>query len=172
MSQIEPISITYKNVKNIKFPVYGIPKANAEFHFIDGILFLNGLALDDRNMSGETLGIRRLQTYMEVYPINRAITDYLALLSNKKHNYYIDSHGKLFNYKKTKFVQIQYFKILETEEVPNGTKIILRGLKGEYITPRPPKMGYLWVGIIILDGYPWKILDYTLDKEENRRIKI
>jgi hypothetical protein len=52
--------ITYSKVNKIKFPVYVIPSGNWEK--TDGLLFLEGELVDDKNMPGATLGIRRMQT--------------------------------------------------------------------------------------------------------------
>lgn len=52
--------LSFKDISRIKFPVYVLPSSN--WQETDGLLFLDGKILDDRNMSGATLGIRRLQT--------------------------------------------------------------------------------------------------------------
>ena len=45
---------------NIDFPVFVLHTDNIEL--IDGILWIDNQVLDDKNMSGKTLGIRRLQS--------------------------------------------------------------------------------------------------------------
>ena len=52
----------------IEFPVFVIHTDNVEE--IDGILWIDDQVLDDKNMSGETLGARRLETPMKsIYPL-------------------------------------------------------------------------------------------------------
>ena len=52
--------ITYRDIEQITFPVFNLPNGN--WQLLDGLLFLDDLILDDKNMKGATLGIRRLQT--------------------------------------------------------------------------------------------------------------
>ena len=53
---------------NIDFPVFVLHTDNIEL--IDGILWIENQVLDDKNMSGKTLGIRRLQSPMKsLYPL-------------------------------------------------------------------------------------------------------
>ena len=52
--------IQYKSINKVRFPVYAMK--SDDWHITDGLLFLEGKILDDRNMPGDTLGIRRLQT--------------------------------------------------------------------------------------------------------------
>ena len=43
----------------IKFPIYVLSEEPEE---IDGLVIINDQVVDDKNMTGETLGMRRLQT--------------------------------------------------------------------------------------------------------------
>ena len=52
--------ITYNTIHNLEFPIFLLDSGNWEL--ADGILFLDGQVLDDRNQSGATLGARRLQS--------------------------------------------------------------------------------------------------------------
>jgi hypothetical protein len=50
--------LNYKQVlRNIKFPVYTI--SSEEVRYEDGLLFIAGKIVDDRNESGDTIGKRR-----------------------------------------------------------------------------------------------------------------
>ena len=62
------------NYNDINFPVFVVHTDNVEL--IDGILFIDTQVLDDRNMKGDTLGKRRLQTPMKgLYPLKYMIED-------------------------------------------------------------------------------------------------
>ena len=62
----------------IKFPAYVIHEEPEE---IDGILWLEDQVIDDKNMLGETLGIRRLQTPMKsLYPLKYLIEDEVSMM--------------------------------------------------------------------------------------------
>ena len=64
--------IQYKSLNKIKFPVYVLPSGNWDRQ--DGLLFLDGKIVDDRNMSGDTLGVRRLQTpHKNVFPLKHNV---------------------------------------------------------------------------------------------------
>ena len=52
--------ISYSNILKVRFPVYQLGSGNWERQ--DGLLFIEGNIVDDKNMPGDTLGIRRLQT--------------------------------------------------------------------------------------------------------------
>ena len=58
----------------INFPVFSVHTDNVEF--IDGILWIDNQVLDDKYMSGDTLGKRRLQSPMKsLYPLKYMLED-------------------------------------------------------------------------------------------------
>ena len=60
------------NYDNIDFPVFVLHTDNIEL--IDGILWIDNQVLDDKNMLGTTLGMRRLQSPMKsLYPLKYII---------------------------------------------------------------------------------------------------
>ena len=59
------IILNYKTISRVEFPVFVLPSDNWEK--LDGLFFVDGELIDDKNMPGQTLGIRRLQTpYREI----------------------------------------------------------------------------------------------------------
>ena len=63
------------NKDELQFPIYVIHSDNVEL--IDGIIWLDDQVLDDKNMKGDTLGLRRLQSPMKsIYPLKYMIKDY------------------------------------------------------------------------------------------------
>jgi len=54
------MALTYSKLNKIKFPIYEMPSDN--WSKADGLLFLDDKIVDDKNQSGDTLGLRRLQT--------------------------------------------------------------------------------------------------------------
>ena len=91
------------------FPCFVIHSDNVEL--IDGILWLDDQVLDDKNMSGHTLGIRRIQSPMNsIYPLRYMIEDITGLMRHRG-KFFIDNLGKVFNYEKTETVKLQYHKI-------------------------------------------------------------
>ena len=46
--------IQYSSINKIRFPVYELPSGN--WNRQDGLLFLDGQIVDDKNQAGDTLG--------------------------------------------------------------------------------------------------------------------
>ena len=92
--------ITYKTLDKVRFPVYILPSGN--WDKADGLLFLDGELVDDKNMPGDTLGVRRIQTpYKELMPLRRQLISPQGILKQKSKTF-IDSNGTPFIYEKTK----------------------------------------------------------------------
>ena len=65
--------ITYKTLHKVKFPVFLL--YSGEWERADGLLFVEGKVVDDTNMIGSTMGIRRLQTsYPDLYKLKQSNT--------------------------------------------------------------------------------------------------
>ena len=66
----------------LKFPVF--PVHTDEILLADGILWIENQVLDDTNMKGKTLGIRRLQSPMKsIYPIKYMVSDIPAYVKHQ-----------------------------------------------------------------------------------------
>ena len=78
----------------LKFPIY--PIHTDEILSVDGLLWIEDQVLDDRNMKGDTLGLRRLQSPMKsMYPIKYMIQDIPSYLAHQG-KFYIDNSGYFF----------------------------------------------------------------------------
>ena len=88
--------ITYKQFNRVSFPIFKLPSDNWSEQ--DGLVYLDGALLDDRNMVGETLGIRRLQTpFKELLELKKSLLDVIGLIKQPP-SAYIDNSGSLFTY--------------------------------------------------------------------------
>lgn len=162
--------LTYKALGKVAFPAYKLPNDN--WHSQDGLLFIDNILLDDKNMSGDTLGKRRLQTYFkELWPLKRAVDNITAIIKQPG-GAYIDSKGKCFIYEKTKFGRVKYHKIKDIEHKGNLCVLRLIGITFAFTIPRPPKPGYNWVGVLYVDGHPWVLYEYAEEKLPEMRRKI
>ena len=104
---------TYKSLLKLDFPLYILPHDN--WSFADGLLFLDGQIVDDRNMEGSTLGKRRLQTaFRDLYPLRSQIVSFQGMLKQNVKTF-IDSQGRPFIYEKTIRCILRYYKIRKTE---------------------------------------------------------
>ena len=83
----------------IKFPIFVLH--TDDIMSVDGILWIENQVLDDTNMKGETLGMRRLQSPMpSIYPLKYMIKDIRAYLDHQG-KFYIDTRGRWFRKIKT-----------------------------------------------------------------------
>ena len=79
-------------LENIKWPVYVLHSDEVEER--DGLLFCDTQIVDDKNMSGNTLGQRRLQSpHKNLYKLKVMIEGFRDFVHHKGLNY-IDSNGK------------------------------------------------------------------------------
>ena len=148
--------ITYRTLHNIQFPVFLL--YSNEWEYADGLLFVEGQVIDDTNMPGSTMGIRRLQTPQpDLYPLKKAIQNHNGILKQTT-KCFIDNNGKPFIYQKTKFANLKYLKINNTSIPDNGllsvspsveslnlnnTDISFEGLK-QLLQNNELKNVYLW----------------------------
>jgi len=162
--------LTYKEFHKITFPAYLLPNDN--WYSEDGLLFQDNRILDDKNMSGETLGIRRLQTYFKsLHPLRKAVDTPTALIKCGC-SYFIDSLGKCFIYEKTLFCKVKYYSIKEIEYKENLCVLRVNGIKFAFTIPRPPKAEHVWVGILHLGDSPWLLYEYAGEKLKTKNRKV
>lgn len=162
--------ITFRTIKRVTFPVYKLDSSNWEF--IDGLLFLNGRIVDDRNMPGNTLGKRRLQTpHKNLYRLHSKI-DNLTGIVKQKTLCFVDSNGIPFTYEKTLSCKLKYYRIKEIDR--KGTASLLRvyGSKKAFKIPRPPSEEMTWAGILNYHEMPWMLYEYASEKLEDTWRKI
>ena len=147
----------------IKFPVFVVH--TDEILFVDGILWIENQVLDDTNMNGETLGLRRLQSPMKsIYPLKSMIKDIRSLL-NHQGKYYIDTTGRFFRKNKTTTTQLKYHKILRTDKKGIASVLWVKDCPFPFTLERPLEDTETWAGILYRQGMPW-ILYSTSDKKE------
>ena len=162
--------ITYKNISLLEFPVFLLPSTNWEL--ADGLLFLDGQLLDDKNMSGTTLGQRRLQSpFTELLPLKHSINSHLGLIKNSGPAY-IDLKGRPFLYEKTLFCKLIYHQIKKVERKEVLSLLWVRGIKFPFTIPRPPKENHLWVGVLYMKGFPWLLYEYSETRLKSTRRKV
>lgn len=150
--------ITWKNLKNIEFPIY---KLNSdEIHYYQGILYCQNKVIDDRNLPGNTIGLRRLQSKDDLYSLKQTALDVTDML-NANYRHFIDNKGRAFSYKKTKWCTVKSFKITKIIHKEICSIVKIRGSSATFVVRRPPQEGVSWAGIIVIDKYPWKLLEYT-----------
>lgn len=152
------------------FPVYLLPSSN--WQTIDGLLYLEGLLVDDKNMPGKTLGSRRLQTpFEELLPLKKCIDSHVGIIKQSD-NCFIDSKGAPFIYQKTKYCKLQYYKIRRIDLKDRASVLWLHGINNSFIIPRPPPSEYKWAGILHYEEAPWLLYSYSEEKCPDTRRKV
>jgi len=162
-------NVTYKNLKNVSFPVYVLP--SDEVDFIDGLLLFENKVIDDRNMPGDTLGKRRLQTPHKLLRFKKLCPNLAAMLASKGTNF-IDTRGNAFRYNKTKYVSLKCKKIKKVQRKEVASILWAVGVDTPFAIPRPPPAGNTWVSILYFGDYPWQLYEYSETKLPDRRKKI
>lgn len=162
--------VNYKTLKKVAFPVYVLPSDNWES--VDGLLFVDGELVDDKNMPGKTLGIRRLQTpYREKMPLRKTAKDPLAVFKSRK-NTFIDNLGRPFIYERTLWGKVKYHRIRKIDRKVVASVLYLEGLRSPFTIPRPPSAEYQWAGVLYIHGLPWMLYEYSTEKLKDTRRKI
>jgi len=152
-----------------EFPVF-ILSAN-EIEERDGIVFADGLCLDDKNVKGDTLGLRRLHSsYPDMYQLTKAIHDIPTLLKTSSRKF-IDSEGHIFNYEKTRFVPLIYHEIMSIVHKEIATIVWLKDVNSPFTIPRPPDPRMKWAGVLY-NRTPWLIYEFSEAKKKDTKRKV
>lgn len=162
--------VTYQKISQISFPVFKLPSGN--WQLVDGLLFLDHQIIDDRNMPGNTLGARRLQTEHEnLLSLRHCIDSHLGIIKQPS-KYFVDNNGRPFIYEKTKMCALKYYRIKKIERKTVASILWLRDLKRPFTIPRPPPESCTWAGLLHLNGLPWMLYDYAESERKNSRKKV
>ena len=161
--------ITFRSINTITFPVYIIGSDNWEEQ--DGLLFLDNKLLDDKNMPGKTLGIRRLQSpFKDLYPLKSSLGNLLGILKQTK-NTFIDNEGIPFIYEKTESCSLRYYKIRKVERKESSSVLWLKDISFPFKIPRPPSGELTWAGVLHKNNIPWMIYEHSEHKKADTRRK-
>ena len=150
--------------------MFQIPSDN--WSYSDGLLFIDDLLIDDTNMPGVTLGVRRVQTpFTELLPLRRSLISHVGLLKQTKKNF-IDSKGIPFTYEKTHFCKLKYYKIRKVDLKATASLLWVHGIKTPFTIPRPPKEDRSWAGILHMGNIPWLLYEYSKVKLKDTKRKV
>ena len=154
----------------ITFPVYVIGTENITYK--DGVIFADAKVIDDTNMKGKSLGIRRLQTELPyLYDLRYMIKSKAGLVRHRGFNY-IDWTGKLFEYRKRKYYTLKYHKIENVSKKDIVSLVWLKGIPYPIEAERPPEIEYRWAGLIYKNNMPWFFWHYSTEWRKDSRRKI
>jgi hypothetical protein len=163
------MEIDFRYLGSVKFPVYPLPSDN--WHWADGLFFCDNRIVDDRNQSGATLGIRRLQTPHPILNLRKSY-DYFGEMIKSGRPYFVDTGGRAFTYNKTRYTTVKYHKIKKKALKITGTVIQAYGVNFPIVVRRPPPPSKTWIGMLYLKGNPWLPYEFEQDKRPDLRRKI
>lgn len=161
---------TFKDLGKIKFPVFILP--SDDWYLTDGVLFLNGKVLDERNMPGKSLGIRRLQCKRnDLLELKKAIFTVPDLIQCKT-KFFIDRNGNPFIYMKTINSTLKSYRIKRIEKKEVASLLWLYENPSPFTIERPPVGEPEFVRMLHHKGVPWLVYDYMRSpiKDTYRRV--
>ena len=162
--------VTFKDFHNLKFPLYALP--SDDWYSVDGVLFLQEQVVDEKNLPGETLGIRRLQCgRRDLLPLKKAVLDLPALISCKTKSF-IDAIGRPFIYQKEHRSKLKAYKIKRIEQKETASLLWIHEWPSPFTLPRPPLGDPQWVRFLHYGDAPWIFYDYVRQptKDTYRRV--
>ncbi len=146
------VPLNFKQINRaVKFPVYEIP--SEDLYSSDGLLFINGKVLDDKNQSGKTLGERRLKTSQVKAPLVKSYHSFIDLVKST-HSLFIDSRGVPFRYERGKVCAVESRKIKKKMSRNTYTVLYVEKVNSLFSMSRYPAAEE-WAQILYLDKMPW-----------------
>lgn len=113
---------------DISFPIYAITNNYKRIYEELNVLKIDTpsgtYVLDNKNITGNTVGERRLKiTGSDLY-IPRKTYFTLGQMLHSKYTVFMDKDGIVFNYKKTGFVPLKYFKVQSITKASDGECVL------------------------------------------------
>lgn len=154
----------------VRFPVYVVHSEEAIIR--DGLLWIDGTVVDDKNVEGETLGERRLRTPMKnLYDLKYQINDFSGLTKHRG-RFYVDSNGKFFIYEKSKKADLKYEVIQKIERKNIATLVWVKGIPFPFEVPVPPLPHERYAGVLYINRKPSFLYELSQEKKKNTWRKI
>tara|TARA_Y100000758_G_C16026424_1_gene413038 strand:+ start:296 stop:775 length:480 start_codon:yes stop_codon:yes gene_type:complete len=154
----------------LEFPLFVVHTDNVEQ--IDGILWVEDQVLDDTNMKGDTIGIRRLKSPMKsMYPLKYMVDDIPSLL-NHQGKHYIDNSGFFFTKEKKHKVDLKYHKILRVEKKTIASTLWIKDCPFPFTLKRPLPENASWAGVLHRAGIPWILYEVSEEKKKDTWRKV
>ena len=157
-------------LEQIKWPVYVLHSDEIEER--DGLLFCDTEIVDDKNMKGETLGLRRLQSpHKNLYKLKVMIEGFQDFVHHKGSNY-IDSKGKYFRWIKNKTCSLISHKIDKVEKRDIATLIWVKDIPFPFFVKRPPEARLRYASILYMGSQPSILYSFSETKQRKTWRKI
>mgnify|MGYP000476509859 CR=1 FL=1 len=173
-------------ISDIAFPVYKLGQ-HKPFE-MDGIVFYINkyekdgkevtTIIDDKNVLGESLAKRRLSLLKQKVPLFKLrvsiyfLSDLIKLAKSSK-QWFIDSRGRPFQYKKNRFVNLTFKKIKEVYPITTGGSIIVvDSIEQRFKTMYKVTPDYKYAGLLELNSKSYLLYGIYLEKPNDTKRKI
>ena len=157
-------------LEDITWPVYVLHSDEVEER--DGLLFCDTQIVDDKNMKGKTLGLRRLQSpHKNLYKLKVMIEGFQDFVHHKGSNY-IDSDGKYFRWIKNKKCNLISHKIDKVEKRDIATLIWVKDIPFPFFVKRPPEARLHYASILYMGSQPSILYSFSETKQRKTWRKI
>jgi len=157
-------------LSDIRFPVYVVHTDDVATR--DGLLWCDGKVIDDYNVKGHTIGIRRLQTpQKDLYDLKYKLDDFCSMVKHRG-RFYVDSNGKFFIYEKSKSAKLKYHLIGKVDSKVLATLIWIKGIPFPFEVPRPPHALQRFAGVLYIDNKPSFLYELSEEKKKDTWRKV
>ena len=133
--------------------------------------------LDDLSYPG-SLGRRRMQYEVsndpfkkKLFKLTKPIFRFEDLIHYSITTKFIDTAGRVFNYTKTVFHPLDYYKIIKFVENKNGYTVEVKGLHCRFFLTKTPELHWKYAGILRI-GRGFLLYDFAEERKPSTRRKI
>lgn len=162
--------MNFQQIFQIQFPVYVLHSDEIEER--DGLLFCDTQIVDDKNVKGSSIGIRRLKTpHKNLYPLKYMLEDFRSMIQHRGDDY-IDSNGKYFHYEKTTPVKLDSIKIEKVERKGAASLIWLEKVPFPFTVKRPPSLEMKYAQVLMVSNKPSILWSYSEVKQKRTWRKV
>jgi hypothetical protein len=108
----------------------------------------------------------------KLFKLKNAIFRFEALVHEAEgHSRFIDSNGRIFNYKKSIYYPLIYHKITKFVETRHGYAVEVKGFHCRFFLPREPQLDWHYAGILHI-GRGSLLYDFAAHKKKDSRRMI
>lgn len=161
---------------DIEFPIYTITKSYKNIWEEGNILYIEtpyGISiLDNKNMDGNTVGKRRIKINNSRLYRPRKVYYNISQMIHSKDSTFMDTHGKVFKYKKTEMVPLKYHKVGSITRAQDGECVLeVPKINFSYKTTCRNAYTIEYVGLLHTK-FGYIVYDFTDIKKPDTRRKI
>lgn len=170
------------NIRDIKWPIYALSgDISSEFN-VDYIEHNGKISiLDNKNLSGNTLGSRRLKLdTKDLYIFKKTLFMFSELIEYTRNKLisdrkFIDSNGIIFNYTKSEYKKLIWRKIISKESFSTYKIIKVSGITNSFEIPNnywnKVRHEDVWLGLLDFNKY-YVVYDISEEWRKDTQRKV